>query len=468
MNSAGKTVPPSGPVQIAVVGHTNTGKTSLLRTLTRDAEFGEVSPRSATTRDVRGVALLAEGAERLALYDTPGLEDASGLTELIDAQYANAADPVARIEAFLAGDHGQGRYEQEAKVLRQLLRSDAALYVIDAREPVLAKHRDELRLLGACGRPLMPVLNFIADTGADAAQWKQHLARVGLHVLAEFDTVVFDYAAERRVFEKLAVLLEARRNDIAVLQRERRNQREALIDAACGRIAALLVDAAGLRVEAAVEAPPEEPAAQLRARIVAAEQRCIDDLLELFRFDLHTWQPPALPLDQGRWGADLFDPETLRRFGIRAGSAAVAGGAAGLAVDAAVGGMSLGAATLLGATLGAGWSGMRSFGRPWLDRLRGYQEHALEEVTLALLSARQLQLLNALLRRGHASREPLRPADARSLVQGWPSAELRSAVLRCRAQPEWSVLNGAEGRTAAAPGSAAVAAALRQLLGSES
>ncbi|HEY1076602.1 MAG TPA: GTPase/DUF3482 domain-containing protein [Fontimonas sp.] len=455
-------------MQIAVVGHTNTGKTSLLRTLTRDAAFGDVSPRSATTRDVRGVVLIADGAERLALYDTPGLEDASGLLALIDARYADGADPVERIEAFLAGDHDQGRYEQEAKVLRQLLRSDAALYVIDAREPVLAKHRDELRLLGACGRPLMPVLNFIADAGADAAQWKQHLARVGLHVLAEFDTVVFDDAAEQRVFEKLAVLLEARCHDIGILQRERRQQREALIDAACRRMAALLVDAAGLRVQAPLDAPAETPAAQLRSRIAAAEQRCIDDLLELFRFDLQTWQPPALPLEQGRWGADLFDPETLRQFGIRAGSAAVAGGAAGLAVDAAVGGMSLGAATLLGATLGAGWSGVRSFGRPWMDRLRGYQEHALEEVTLALLAARQLQLLRALLRRGHASRDPLQPADDRGLVKGWPSAALRGAVLRCRAQPEWSTLNEMAGASAEAPGVGPTAAALRALIGSAS
>ena len=31
------------PLKLAVVGHTNVGKTSLLRTLTRDVGFGEVS-----------------------------------------------------------------------------------------------------------------------------------------------------------------------------------------------------------------------------------------------------------------------------------------------------------------------------------------------------------------------------------------------------------------------------------------
>ena len=36
----------SDPIRIAVVGHTNAGKTSLLRTLTRRIDFGAVSDLS--------------------------------------------------------------------------------------------------------------------------------------------------------------------------------------------------------------------------------------------------------------------------------------------------------------------------------------------------------------------------------------------------------------------------------------
>ena len=121
------------PVDIAVVGHTNTGKTSLLRTLSHDSRFGEVSDRPATTRDVQGVMLLADGEAVVAMYDTPGLEDAMGVAAVLARAHAGATDPVAAIDAFIAGNHGDGRYEQEAKVLRQVRRSDAALYVIDAR-----------------------------------------------------------------------------------------------------------------------------------------------------------------------------------------------------------------------------------------------------------------------------------------------------------------------------------------------
>ena len=65
-------------LSLAVVGHTNTGKTSLLRTLLRDSGFGEVKNAPSTTRHVEEAAI-TDGADTLLyLYDTPGLEDAGG------------------------------------------------------------------------------------------------------------------------------------------------------------------------------------------------------------------------------------------------------------------------------------------------------------------------------------------------------------------------------------------------------
>lgn len=448
------------PVRIAVVGHTNTGKTSLLRTLTRDTAFGTVSDRPATTRDVQGIELLAGKRAVLALYDTPGLEDAIGTARALAEQLAPAADPVAAIEAFLAGDHGRGLYEQEAKVLRQVLRSDAALYVIDAREPMRAKHREELRLLAACGRPLMPVLNFVAGAEADIGGWKNQLARMGLHVLAEFDTVVFDHEAERQLYRKLATLLEARRVEFEQLLRERDQQRDLAIRDACRAIAELLALAAAARLRVALEAPADAFIAGLRERVRSAEQHCVETLLQLFRFDLDAYSPPTLPLSQGRWALDPFDPETLRRYGIGTGSAAAAGGMAGLAVDAMTGFMSLGAAAALGAGIGAAWNTARTFGQPWLDRVRGHQQLQLDDTTLALLATRQLLLLSALLRRGHASTAPVTAGTA----QGWPSAAVRTATLRCRTHPVWSAPDAGRDAPVNEADMLGIADALRQAL----
>ncbi|ETD80996.1 GTPase/DUF3482 domain-containing protein, partial [Pseudomonas aeruginosa] len=196
------------PLILAVVGHTNTGKTSLLRTLTRDRGFGEVSHRPSTTRHVEGARLSVDGEALLELYDTPGLEDAIALLDYLDAleRPGERLDGPERMARLLDSNEARGRFEQEAKVVRQLLASDAGLYVIDAREPVLAKYRDELAVLAGCGRPLLPVLNFVASPQHREEEWRAALARLGLHALVRFDSVAPPLDGERRLYESLALL----------------------------------------------------------------------------------------------------------------------------------------------------------------------------------------------------------------------------------------------------------------------
>ncbi len=107
-------------LKIAVVGHTNTGKTSLLRTLTRNAGFGAVSNRPATTRHVEGASLLVDGVPLIELYDTPGLEDSIGLLEFLDKLNGGQRRyGIELIEQFLVSPAAKKEFEQEAKALRQ-------------------------------------------------------------------------------------------------------------------------------------------------------------------------------------------------------------------------------------------------------------------------------------------------------------------------------------------------------------
>jgi len=215
------------PLKLAVVGHTNVGKTSLLRTLTRDVGFGEVSHRPSTTRHVEGARLSVDGEALLELYDTPGLEDAIALLDYLERleRPGERLDGPARLERFLQGSEARQRFEQEAKVLRQLLASDAGLYVIDAREPVLAKYRDELEVLASCGKPLLPVLNFVASHQHREPQWREALARLGLHALVRFDSVAPPEDGERRLYESLALLLEDARPALQRLIDDQQAQR---------------------------------------------------------------------------------------------------------------------------------------------------------------------------------------------------------------------------------------------------
>ena len=215
------------PLKLAVVGHTNVGKTSLLRTLTRDVGFGEVSHRPSTTRHVEGARLSVDGQPLLELYDTPGLEDAIALLDYLERleQPGERLDGPERLARFLASSEARQRFEQEAKVLRQLLASDAGLYVIDAREPVLAKYRDELQVRASCGKPLLPVLNFVASSQHREPEWREALARLGLHALVRFDSVAPPEDGERRLYESLALLLESARPALQRLIDDQQAQR---------------------------------------------------------------------------------------------------------------------------------------------------------------------------------------------------------------------------------------------------
>ncbi|WP_455923905.1 DUF3482 domain-containing protein [Pseudomonas putida] len=428
------------PLKLAVVGHTNVGKTSLLRTLTRDVGFGEVSHRPSTTRHVEGARLSVDGEALLELYDTPGLEDAIALLDYLERldRPGERLDGPARIERFLQGSEARQRFEQEAKVLRQLLASDAGLYVIDAREPVLAKYRDELEVLNACGKPLLPVLNFVASPGHREEQWREALARLGLHALVRFDSVAPPEDGERRLYESLALLLEHARPSLQRLIEDQRQQRLMRQQQAQRLIAELLIDCAACRRSVASDGV-EASISALRDAVRQREQKCVQALLKLYAFRLEDAAASDLPLLDGRWGDDLFNPETLKQLGVKVGSGIAAGAAAGAGVDLLVGGITLGLAALAGAIAGGALQTARGYGSRLMGKLKGQRELTVDDNVLRLLALRQRQLLQALDARGHAAMGSIELGALQD--KGWREGKLPEALGKARAHPQWSSLN---------------------------
>ncbi len=433
-------------LRIAVVGHTNTGKTSLLRTLTRDVRFGEVSLRPGTTRHVEATQLLVAGRPVAELYDTPGLEDSMALMERLTGEGpapSTRSQWAERIDAFLAGDEARaGRFAQEAKALKQVRQHDVALYVIDAREPVLGKYRDELELLSHCGRPIVPVLNFVAGEASREATWRRELARLNLHAVARFDTVAVDEDSERHLFEKMRTLLDGHEATLTALIEDRQRQRREVIDAAARVIAELLIDAAAAAVRAPLDPPEAQRQAEqeLQQRMRERERACQRQVMERFDFDPEDCRAEAAPLEAGRWQGDLFGEEALRQAGYRGGGGAGAGAAMGLTLDVAVGGLSLGTGTAVGALLGGALGAGSKQLRRLIDRVRGRAELRLADATLDMLARRQVELVVRLLHRGHADQKPVElPANAAELA-GVGQARLPRPLRRAREHASWSGL----------------------------
>lgn len=442
------TVSEGEPLKLAVVGHTNTGKTSLLRTLLRNMYFGEVKNEAATTRHVER-ALISDsqtGENLVALFDTPGLEDASGLMDWLEDNTASRRDGIERLQQFLASDiaksdaQGDGLnnvledYSQEAKVIRQLLSSDMAIYVIDAREPVLGKYKDELAILSWSAIPVMPVFNFTDSQDANISDWQTMLARRNLHISTRFDSVAFEFEDEMTLWQNLATMLTHpdTLNQLIVRRREDWAQ---LYEQASIIIAHFLIDVAAYVREIDEDDDPLPVLTEMQEAVRQSERTMQGKLLNLYKFYDNT--AVVTPLELSEYQQDPFDPELLKSYGLRTTSGAAAGALLGLGIDAAALGTTLG----LGAAIGGIAGGILSNTSTIADKLTGVKRLFIDPATLTLLATRSLDLLASLRHRGHAANADTPIAELQeATTPPWNPNKLPSELKKARGKPQWSSL----------------------------
>ena len=471
VNTASKKTIASGEaLKLAVVGHTNTGKTSLLRTLLRDVYFGEVKNEAATTRHVEQAKLTDSqtGEVLVVLYDTPGLEDASGLMDWLEDNTASRRDGIERLQQFLAADIAQGGdaltsnedYSQEAKVIRQLLASDMAIYVVDAREPVLGKYKDELAILSWAAIPVMPVFNFTDSQDANIDAWQTMLARRNLHISTRFDSVAFEFKDEMHLWQNLAIMLTHSEMLEQLMARRTENWAQ-LYEEANIIIADFLLNVASFVREISEDDDPMPVLAQMQEAVRQSERAMQNSLLNLYKF--YDNAVAATPLELQAYQQDPFDPELLKSYGIRTTSGAAAGALLGLGIDAAALGTTLG----LGAAIGGIAGGLLSNTSSIADKITGVKRLYIDPATLTLLATRAIDLLTALRHRGHAATDAtqliysgakndadisnndnLSNDNEESVVTPWPPHKLPSELKKARGKPQWSSLSSGKSEQA--------------------
>jgi len=428
-------------LSVAVVGHANAGKTSLMRTLLRDPEFGEVADQAGTTRHVEGGALLIDDSNSLALFDTPGLEDSMRLHHILSGYFSGqSVDGVDRIEHFLARQSEYPELEQEAKVLRSLLTNDLIFYVVDLREPILGKYRDELQTLSYAAKPVIPVLNFTQAGAENLEQWKTQLARLNFHAYVSFDNVNFKFSDEIKIYQKMQTLLADKEKLLQEFIDQRRIQWSERFNAACSIVAHLFVESACVRYKAVnTEQQIEQTTDKLKQAVRGAESKSVRLLLKLYQFRKGDVEKSELPVEQDGWQLDLFSADNLQEFGIKLTGNIAKGAGLGVAIDLATAGMTLGAAAVTGGVAGALWGVKQRYYDEIQAKIKGKRYICLNDTTLQVLWLRQIKLLALLQQRGHASIDKMdyqvnHPAN--KLPKNW-SKWLRKS----RNHPNWSSLN---------------------------
>ena len=446
------------PLRLAVVGHTNTGKTSLLQTLLRSREFGEVSPENRATRAVEA-GEVADGDGVIAvLLDTPGLERSERLRDAIDpTRTGSRGDWRTLFERFLASpaaadDDG---LRMEAASVQAALDADVLLYVIDARHKPKPKHRDELFVLAATARPVIPVLNYSAHAYAQLDRWRCVCADEGVHTTVEFDAVVYDDAGERRLLKAVNALdtVKASVPDLDDVIRRwnalREREQQQMILAATDVAAEFLVAAAAAVV---VTEPKKRNKAERKVAIEAASAEFLHALrkreihtrgqiAEKFGFVGGEAQALNLEIEKALGGVGFLSRANLLQHATivaLAAAGAAVGAGLGATVDVSVAGLTLGGATVLGGAAGATAAGSRKALR-WF---RGQDVLQLSEDVVDLLAARAVATVRAMLARGHAAVEAacIDAAVKESLASGARPA-WHAAWKAARGRAAWSDLS---------------------------
>ena len=458
-------VPPNVPV-FAVVGRVNMGKSAVIATLLEidDNELVRVSPTPGETTRCQPHRVVFSGVECVRFIDTPGFSRPVEAMREIQRLHGDGTPGVETLRRF-AAQAGED-FGDEKRLLEPLLEGAGILYVVDPAKPLRDDFLAEMEILRWTGRPRLALLNqHDGTTGPDLESWKSRLGGA-FNLVRTFDAHHARYDERLRLLKALLEIDEQHRiqleKTIGLVEDEWRQRREEAAEAVLG----FLETALGLRVKATLEerdlhlpSRRERKAGELSKRYFAAlselERECVGSLLRIHRHHLL-----KADSDPGTYqGIDLESAETWSKWGLGRNQlamiAAAVGGSAGLAVDAATGGLTHGAGTVFGA-LGGGimaWFKGGSLPDLRIDLLGGAKLGSGEGRSLAMGPPKSpnfpwilldgiLVRYRKMLARAHGRRDEERlaggeqgftrnfPSERRALLQKWFSTCLKGAPNR--------------------------------------
>jgi predicted GTPase len=143
------------PIIVTVAGHANHGKTSIIRTFTRDDKFGAVSDVPGATKDIHYTKFILHGKTYLRLYDTPGFQYSSLAIETCGETCA-----IEDIDRFF---RSSDEFRHDSLALEQVRKSHIILYVVDVTQPPNERLRDDFQVLSKAMIPVLPLFNFTSN-----------------------------------------------------------------------------------------------------------------------------------------------------------------------------------------------------------------------------------------------------------------------------------------------------------------
>lgn len=358
------------PVVLSVVGPTNEGKTSVLRTLTGDAKFGEVNALTGTTVRAEIQKVFYKGkAEILRLIDTPGFQMSGEILDRLESDSRVDANDYSLDEILAAIPKDDVNFRHDRRAWDEVAGADLVVFTVNVAEsPSAALHRDTLELLEHIHKPIIALFNNVAAgeklSGANSAErfdadWTGALQKRGIHLIQIYDAHRRRFRDEYELFEKIAVFVTEpkRQKAIRAEMRERLRRESERLDLSRRAIAEMLLDVADRQLVEKNVSPEETKVRQellrnrLRDEIAAREHAAHLSLLSIWNFSLGALDRKMMTIDGD---VQTDDQGKLRK---RSGCGAAIGAGIGLLLDVASAGLSLGTGTAIGAAIGGAIGG---------------------------------------------------------------------------------------------------------------
>lgn len=354
-------------IALSLISHTNIGKTTLARTLLRK-DIGLVADRAHVTLENQKYTVFeTDAGQSLQLWDTPGFPNC----QKILSRLQGAKNPILRILTEV-WDRFRDRpsWCAQQAVVNVQQDADVVLYLVNAtEEPNMAGYiAPELQLLEWIGKPVIVLLNQTGPPKDREEQqrleqpWKDYCARYGfVRAVHSLDAFSRCWVQEGILFETIQSLLPPDdRQLMARLFAVWKHTSLTVFHAAMEEWARLVLRAAGARVMTKGDGSPMER--QKQQAVDALLKDLVNNVGTTTRavIALHGLEGDAVGVIEARMehvevqrGSRGLDETTLGGTAIGGiGGALTSGAYAGLHLDAAAGGVSMGLFTVAGAVVG--------------------------------------------------------------------------------------------------------------------
>ena len=340
--------------EIAIIGHPNEGKSSVLSTLAEDDSV-RISPYPGETTVCRSFPVTIDNRELIRFVDTPGFQNpAQVLAELKTLEGSSEE----RLQKLLEYCSSQEELSEDYELLKPLSRGAALIYVVNGARPVRTVDRDEMEIIRLIGKPRMAVINNKGDEQRHLPQWKDELA-IRFNSIRLFNAHRATYIERIGLLEALGSIDQDWQQVMSEVVTTIKSDWDRRTTNTAQIITSLLSECLALKINSQISSERDEDkirtelATVYTKKISKLEKAAHGEIRAQFHHNLYDYKlPPYSVLHE-----EIFSEKSWQFLGLSKRQfvvlGGIGGGALGVGVDVAALGHGLGLFTALGTIGGA-------------------------------------------------------------------------------------------------------------------